>query len=234
MMPWIKFKGTRSDQIGLQTVRVPDRVSGAPRIDTVQVPGRSGDLHINNGGKNQITLSAIFCPMGTVSTETIKNWLKGSGDLIIFDDPNYCYKATIVDEIQYIRYRPSGLNYDTINAFWSCNPYKFQAVPDVVTITQNATIAGKGDVDAHPKIIVYGSGDVTITINNVTISLYGVESNVTIDADANIAYIGDASSYTAISLDDDAWPVLMHSGQNSVSFTGAITKMDIYPNWRWE
>ena len=59
--------------------------------------------------------------------------------------------------------------------------------------------------------------------------LESVSGSVTLDTPLMEAYSGTTSMNSAMSGD---FPVLL-SGQNAVSWTGAVNKIEIQPNWRF-
>jgi phage-related protein len=76
---------------------------------------------------------------------------------------------------------------------------------------------------------VEGSGDIDLTIGEVTLGITELISSITIDVPQRLAY-NDGINLTG-SLAGDEWPTLP-VGTTAISWTGNITRITITPNWR--
>ena len=77
-------------------------------------------------------------------------------------------------------------------------------------------------------ITVYGNGEVTLMVGMTIVEL-DVSGSITLDTPLMEAYSGSTSMNSAMSGD---FPVLL-PGQNAISWTGNVTKVEILPNWRF-
>lgn len=71
--------------------------------------------------------------------------------------------------------------------------YSVNAAGDALELTAPTTIRNSGTVYSEPIITVFGSGDVTLTINGADFPLYGVEESITIDSEMMEVFKGDTN-----------------------------------------
>ena len=90
-------------------------------------------------------------------------------------------------------------------------------------------IDNPGTVAAEPVITVYGSGEITLMVDQTIVELDGVDGSITIDSTLQEAYTGTTLHNESMSGD---FP-LLKPGANGVSWTGNVTKIVIKPNWRY-
>ena len=99
-----------------------------------------------------------------------------------------------------------------------------------MTLTAStSTVTNPGSVYSEPVITVYGSGDITLMVGTDIVELEGISGSITLDSQIHEAYSGTASMNSAMS---GEFPVLK-PGQNAISWTGDVTKVEISPNWRY-
>mgnify|MGYP003222896006 CR=1 FL=1 len=75
----------------------------------------------------------------------------------------------------------------------------------------------------------FGSGSITLMVGMTIVELEGITGSITLDSRLQEAYSGVTSLNSAMSGD---FPKLL-PGNNAVSWTGNVTKVDIQPNWRY-
>ena len=99
-----------------------------------------------------------------------------------------------------------------------------------ITLTQSGSfISNPGSVHAEPVVTVYGTGAIILMVGMTITELESVSGSVTLDTPLMEAYSQATSMNSAMSGD---FPVLL-PGQNAVSWTGAVNKIEIQPNWRF-
>ena len=99
--------------------------------------------------------------------------------------------------------------------------------------TKNTEIYNKGTEKSEPIITVYGSGDITLGINDIEYILEGVEDYITIDS-SNMEVYKDSMELNS---QNDKYKSrdfpIFNIGFNSISFSGNVSKIEIEPEWRW-
>ena len=108
--------------------------------------------------------------------------------------------------------------------------YSVNAAGDALELTAPTTIRNSGTVYSEPIITVFGSGDVTLTINGADFPLYGVEESITIDSEMMEVFKGDTNQNGKYG---GAKFPRFEVGKNEISWTGNVSKIKIQPRWRW-
>ena len=111
-----------------------------------------------------------------------------------------------------------------------CKPFWYQENVESVTLTAStSTVTNPGSVYSEPVITVYGTGDITLMVGTDIVELEGVSGSITLDSELREAYSGTTGLNSAMS---GEFPVLK-PGQNAISWSGDVTKVEISPNWRY-
>lgn len=232
MEPFFIFKGKNSKDYGILISAMPDIVKPQRREQEVTIPGRNGVLTIDENTYEPYTLSIECGKRGTARLSEIAAWLDGSGDLIVSTEPDKLYKARIsnaiaISDVIYL-YNAFLVQFKVFPFKYSVNAVISHA--DDVILTAPTTLKNKGTVYSQPTITVYGTGNITLTINGTGYGLTGVDGYITIDSEMMEVYKGTANANNKYSAMD--FP-RFEVGQNTISWTGNVTKVEIIPKWRW-
>lgn len=200
------------------------------RIQYETIPGRSGTLSIDDGSYNDVTIT-IEC--GFESNEymdkvnEIKAWLMGPEDkLILNDEEDKYYFAQVVNKFDIAQ---SIKTFGEFPLVFNCKPFKQRISDDTITLTSPGIVYNIGTVASRPVIKIYGSGNITLTINSQTIAITEINEYVTIDSVLQDCYKDSALWNSHMT---GEFPTLT-VGDNSISWTGTISKVEIIPNWGW-
>ena len=230
--PYFIFKGINSLDMGIVTTSLPDVVRAERRVEKVTIPGRNGDLTIDEGGYSNYTLTLEAAIIKRANIDKICAWLDGEGEAIFSTEPDKIYKVRIANQIsigkmlQY--FQKFQVNFDTFPFKYSVN-----ANDDVIdSLENNTTIFNKGTVYSEPKITITGSGNVVLTINEREYTINNLSGSITLDSEImEIINLGGAS-YIPPSMDNYLFPRL-EVGLNEISYSGNVSKISINPRWRW-
>lgn len=211
---------------------MPDIVKPKRREDEITIPGRNGILTIDEGCYEGYTLSVGCGKRGTEKLNEIVTWLDGSGGLILSTEPDKMYLARIsnaisISDVVYL-YNSFLVQFKVFPFKYSVNAVRSHA--DNLSLTAPTFIKNKGTVYAQPTITVYGTGNITLTINGVDYGLVGVDGSITIDSEMMEVYKGATNANNKFSAMD--FPKF-EVGSNTISWTGNVTKVEIEPKWRW-
>jgi predicted phage tail component-like protein len=203
------------------------------RINQIVVPGRNGSLTEDEGTYEDMEIPVNFAFVNKENvyeqSRTIVNWLNGTisdNHLIFSDDPDYYYKVKFVRTSDIERFM---IIVGKFTATFVCEPFKYSVYDDSTVITTPCTLYNTGTVFSEPVIKVYGSGNIALTINGRSFSVSGINQYVTIDSVFQDSY-KDTILYNNNMTGE--FPIF-DIGDNSISWTGNITKIEITPNWRW-
>lgn len=231
MNPYFVWKGIDSRHMRLWVAQYPALTRGAERVNQVTIPGRSGVLTLLEG-------AAVYDPIQLVirvqaparsNFDVLSDWLSGSGELILGLQSDRLYTGRIINEVAF-----NKVSNDIKEASVSflCDPFKQQYPKEAaIELTSAGTIYNPGNVDALPIIKVSGSGDVALTVNSSTITLTGMTAAIVLNSSARIA-TNNAGTANRLSKTSGDFPVFV-PGNNTISWTGTVTKLTINPEWRW-
>ena len=105
-----------------------------------------------------------------------------------------------------------------------------------VTMSSNdfssITLTNRGNVVSRPTVTVYGSGNVELAINSVTVLSFSIDDEyITIDADEMNAYHGDALMNRRVT--GDYADLTLKAGENVISWRGDVTGIKVEDFSRW-
>ena len=227
--PYFIYNGIDSRMMGVIVTAMPPTVRAAQRVESVKVPGRSGSLHETDGSYDNYTKTMECAIKNRQKIDDIAAWLTGSGEIIFSSEPDKVYRVTISNTIsiaQMMRtFQKFQVSFDTYPFKYSVNRFD-----EALELEKPAVILGKGTVYSQPVITVYGSGAVTLTINGKAYPLSSVDGYVTINSEIEECYKSGLNMNNIFSADE--FPRL-EPGDNTISWTGNVEKIEIQPNWRW-
>lgn len=210
------------------------RPSTNATYETENIPGRKGTLNtFQYWNDNEISIQFGFKHTGeniTVRKTKILDWLFSdiNKELYISDDISVFY---IVNKVSVSGFDGNNLKSFSVN--FSLDPFIFLSEGnDLLEITQATSICNtRSNLESEPYLKVYGSGDITIKINNFNLILKGVENFIEIDSKAmncyktvnNIKKNANSKMYSQ-------FPILP-IGESNISWTGNVSKIEIKPRW---
>ena len=105
-----------------------------------------------------------------------------------------------------------------------------------VTMASNSfseiSLTNRGNVVSRPTVTVYGSGNVELAINAVTVLSFSIDDGyITIDAEEMNAYHGDALMNRHVT--GDYADLRLNVGENVISWRGDVTGIRVEDFSRW-
>ena len=228
-MGWFRFKETDSREYGILISSVPERVRPERRVKEIEIPGRSGNLTQDEETYDAYVISMECSTRGSDRMDEIITWLNGAGDLTLSTEPDKVYQASIYNKISI---SDQIYLYNSFLLQFKVQPFKYNINPfaDELTLTAQTIIRNGGTVYSEPIITVYGSGDITLSINGTDFPLYGVNESITIDSEMMEVFKGTANQNSKYG--GETFPRL-EVGENAISWTGNVSRVEIQPKWRW-
>lgn len=229
MNDWFEWNGVRCTEHGIHVSEQPPVTLPSERATFTNVPGRSGSLTTLEGNEvyDDLLLTATCFISDPSRIPDIAAWLRGSGTVTFANRQGGFYHARIVNQISFEKIL-RGNPHRSFAVNFRCQPFWYMTDVQTITLTTSGTfITNPGSVSSDPVITVYGNGEVTLMVGMTIVEL-DVSGSITLDTPLMEAYSGIASMNSAMSGD---FPVLL-PGQNAISWTGNVTKVEIQPNWR--
>ena len=183
-MGYLIFRSVSTQSLnGVYVSKMPNHKKAAMRNTEYYVKGRDGALHVDEGLSNfDITATLVLVNGSAGARQQVNAWADGTGKLITSDNLGFAYRASVKEEIVWQRVPGNIVNgqltfYDTAQITWTCEPYMYEAIDTVITLTEGAFVVNPGSAPALPFIQVNGSGDVSFMVNSNTNLVEGLDSN---------------------------------------------------------
>lgn len=231
-MAEIIWKNKSSKEIeGLIITETPPITKPKMKVNKIEIDGRDGDI-IEKVGYESYTKNIGIGLTRNFDIDEVIKYFTGEGELIISDEPNKVYVASIYDDVDYEKL----LTMKKATIKFHVQPFKYlkgeSKVSLNVTTQKSVSVTNKGLEVSKPILVLEGSGVVEIAVNGTNIFKYTFPSNetkVTIDSLEEEAYLdGIYKNRNMLG----QFPKL-EVGNNTISWTGTLTKIEIDPKSRW-
>jgi phage-related protein len=197
-------------------------------VDFIEVPGRNGDLIVDNG--NYTNTKAYFDIIITrdveKNTDRLKYLLysqKGYQRLYDSDLKGFYRMASFSSGFE-IMSNDGGV----VRVEFDCKPFRYDILGEKdVVFTSEGSLYNKYFEPSRPIITVYGSGQGNVYIGNQTITISDIDEYVTIDAEMQDAFKGTENKNNTINTAD----IILTPENNVISFSGGVTRVEIKPRW---
>lgn len=226
--PDIYFNLKQSKDINLKVLKAPPIVTSNEKIEYESIEGRRGQYMIKTGTYDNkivpIQFTLVDFDNFYKNIEEITEWLDNIQDnRLIIGDRNKCYRVNACDfgDIQ-----TELENVGDFIVTFNCEPFLYyneESKKDITTVNE---LFNLGNLESEPKVEIWGTGNIQITINDDTFQVNNVDGYVSIDTkkmsclningtDKEMDMIGE-------------WPMLI-KGKNIISKLGSISKLVIEP-----
>lgn len=221
-----KYNNLRPSNFNAWCATIPV-INPAARNRTRQnVPKLDGELLLDDESFNDayidITVHAKRDDL-TAKMRQIRQWLSGTGKLVISDAEDAYYE---VKEITFTSYLKKNEKYGRISVRFEVYPYEFLNTGDT-DITSYSTITNLAD-SSKPLYKITGSGSGTLTVNGRSGMTFTVNGTLYIDTRRKIAYDGNGNGADG-NINGDYENLYLKTGSNTISCTaGTLT---LKPKW---
>ena len=204
----------------------------APQYDQqlVSVPGRNGDVIIDNGRYQNLDVSyTCYCRKLSANVQAIKQWLCRPGYFRLYDtyEPLYFRYAAFASKLKVDELIGNTGKADLV---FNCKPFRYSfAGQSKRTLTVSGTITNPEAFSSLPYLKITGSGAVTLYINSKAYTFTSVPTWLEVDSELMSCYKGSTLYNDRIGFSE--FPTLS-PGDNNISWTGSVSKVEIVPNWR--
>lgn len=236
MLQNIKFKDKYLSEFGCVILEPPTRSFPVREVEEVEVPGRSGNLIIDKKRFKNISVTYKISTVPTLMEysfdETItrlKKWLLSSVEYGKLEDTEllngfymaYCSEisnpVTDFDDVA------------EFNITFNCKPlFYINYGQKVITHTETYfNLFNPGTYTALPKIRLYGSGPITVAVNNTSFQIFNVDEYVDIDSESRLCCkdtINKIADFCGV------FPCF-DIGNNNINIVGDCSKIEIFPRW---
>lgn len=231
----IIYNGRSSKEIGLEVETFPEYQTPKRSYELIHIPGRNGDLLIDNGcWENSVRSYSVSIGSYDRSYYEMMNkvseWLHSTISYARLEDsyePEYYRLAVYLGEFSITNIFDQG-GKATIE--FNCKPQRFLKIGDrSIDITSRTSINNPTDFESLPIIHVYGTGSGTLVVGDCSVSISEIGSQIIIDSEIQDAYLNTVNKNSMVKL-PNGFPKL-GVGETSIGFSGGITKVEVIPKW---
>lgn len=227
-LPKIKFGNIDFSGDGAYIWGAGEYSAPSRSVDMISVPGRNGDLLVDNGNYNNTTASfgIIITKDIQHNTDKLKYLLYSQkGYQRLYDsDLNGFYRMAAFNN----GFDLTEIDAGVIHIEFDCKPFKYDILGEkAVVFNGEGSLYNKYFEPSRPIITAFGSGQGNVYIGNQTISISDIDEYVTIDAEMQDAFKGAENKNNTINTAD----IVLVPGNNGISFSGGVTGVEIKPRW---
>lgn len=239
----MKYYGVRTNYIilngkssatipGLLISTLPSITKPKIRTEVEEIDGRDGDI-ITTLGYSAYDKEFSIGLHGQYDVDKVIKYFDSEGTVTFSNERDKYYKYQITEQIDFERL----LRFKTAEVKMHVQPFKYSLEDNKRTFNisgeSSITIRNAGNIYSKPKITIYGSGMVYLTLNGVNALALNIDNNeyITIDTAEMEAYKGNTLLNRYVSGDYN--DLYFQIGKNILSWTGSITKIVIEDYSRW-
>lgn len=230
----IIWAGKSSQDFGIVVENPPAIKRPARKFTKYTVPGRNGDIVEQQDAWDNYTQTYTIWAGGNdygsapITYSAISSWLlspKGYQRLEDNFEPDIFREAYFVGPMEADNLLTKV---GRCELSFVCKPQRFLKIGEKTTsYTQTSDLYNPTQFDAKPLIKVTGSGDGTVTLNGVTMTITGMTDYLYIDCEAMNVYRLESENKN--SLVSGSFPTIA-PGKNTLTFTG-VTRVEITPRY---
>lgn len=211
----------------LHNLYVTGHVYGAPQRDQefISVPGRNGDLVIDNGRYHNIEVRYECGLLDIHKIDAVKAWLFNSigyRELSDTYDPDHFRIANFQGPIDPNTWRNKTGQFDVI---FNCKPFRYRKDGIVPVIMPAPGSIYNAYHPCEPKLTIYGTAG-AVKIGDQVITLSDIDGYVTIDG--GNAFKDTVNKNGTVSMPDQ---IFLNNGENAIAISSGITRVEIVPRW---
>lgn len=232
----IIFNGRSSRDIGLEVETFPEYQSPKRTYEKIHIPGRNGDLLIDNGCWENATRTYLVSA-GSLEEDyftmmnRILEWLRSTTTYARLEDsyePEHYRMAVFLEEFTITNLYNQG---GQATIAFDCKPQRFLKLGDdpIVVTKVKPTIHNPTGFLSLPLIEIHGSGTGVIDIGSYHVDITDIGEGVILDCDLQDAYYGMTNKNPVIKI-PNGFPKL-EVGDTTIGFSGGITKVEVIPRW---
>lgn len=218
----------------------PPKIQIAERaVETVNIPGRSGDLILDMGRYKNVKIT-YKCAL-IVENANLRDAAVGALELLA---PSAMYKRlenTYQPNVYRMARISSGITVDSIveqagyfSVEFDCKPQRFLKSGEHATrLSASSKLYNRQGFPALPRITVYGTGAGELTVGGVTVRIKAMEGHLILDSETQNAFrVADSGAIENQNANIYApeFPVLADE-ITTISWSGDITNVEIIPRW---
>ena len=233
MRDYIILNGTSSQTIpGLLIQNLPPISKPRQRVEIEEIDGRDGDIvtYLGYGAYDKEFKIGLF---GSYDVDEIISYFNSEGTVIFSNEEDKYYNYQIIEQIDFDKL----LRYKEATVKMHVQPFKYSAEDNqkVFSIdgTTSISIRNSGNIYSRPVLTITGSGSIDLYLNGNQLFVInmGDYTSITIDTNLMNAYNGNTLLNRNVTGSYDNFK--LNVGNNTISWSGSITQIEIENYSRW-
>lgn len=234
-MNYVILNGVSSRTIaGLLIQELPPISLPRMRVEVAEIDGRDGDT-ITELGYSAYDKELTIGLYGAFDINAVIAFFASRGTVTFSNEPDKAYRYQVLEQIDFERL----VRFRTATVTMHVQPFKYKAdeVPVEVQFDGDTSVevTNSGNTTAKPRITIWGSGDVLMSVNGIqTFSITMDDIGyITIDAEQMEAVKDNSLMNRRVTGDYSNF--VLQAGENTISFTGtgSVTEVQITNYSRW-
>lgn len=231
MRNYITLNGVSSDTInGLLIQTLAPITKPEVRTEIDEIDGRDGDVITRLGYKSYDKKIEIGLHGSYIVDDIIEYFVTNDSGAVTFsNEPKYYYNYDILDNIDFTRL----IRYKTAELTLHVQPFKYLVGEEKHVLTASGTVKNSGNTMARPVIHLTGNGTVGVSLNSNEIFKVDLsnDTEITIDTFKLDAYNGSELKNRLVT--GDISKFVLKQGENTIDFTGTVTRCEFSNYNRW-
>ena len=232
MKSYIFYNNKNSNDLDLIIEKTPEIPSSNIIYKTIEIDG--GETLTKVEGFSDINFKIDFVYFADredylMKKAIIDNWLLNSiGEYLTYSlDEFASYK---VKQINIGNTTTTSRTMRHFSVTFTCAGLKYMTngLTPIEVLSSGIVFNNFGSYKAKPLFKIYGTGNVNVNINNNSFTVKNINNYVIIDSEIKECYKENINKGKDMAGD---YPVF-YIGENMISWTGSVSKIEITPRWR--
>ena len=229
MRNYIILNGNISSNIqGLLIQSLPPISKPKIRTQVEEIDGRDGDI-VTKVGYSAYDKSISIGLYGNYDVDEVINYFDSEGIIVFSNEPDKYYKYQILEQIDFERL----IRFKTATVTLHIQPFKY-SLSDTkrtfnITNETSIQVRNNGNIYSKPVITLYGSGTINLSLNNEQLFVIDLseDSQITLDIENMNAFNQTTGVLKNRLVTGNYDNFKLNVGNNIISWTGTITKIEI-------
>ena len=229
MRNYIILNGNISSNIqGLLIQSLPPISKPKIRTQVEEIDGRDGDI-VTKLGYSAYDKTISIGLYGNYDVDEVINYFDSEGIIVFSNEPDKYYKYQILEQIDFERL----IRYKTATVTLHIQPFKY-SLSDTkrtfnITNETSIQVRNNGNIYSKPVITLYGSGTINLSLNNEQLFVIDLsnDSQITLDIENMNAFNQETGVLKNRLVTGNYDNFKLNVGNNIISWTGTITKIEI-------
>lgn len=212
-----KWNNTTFNSKGIIIEKVPVIPRAEHSYTIYEIPGRNGDLTIDDKTYKSIPFSMECHFKEGANVNEIRAFLDGYGTLQVDNEKAYIGRITNqIDFEKVVRFQKFIIQF-------MLQPVAKALTSTTVTRTTTGSFTSDTYTNSYPTITITCSGDTTITLNGISFTIHSADGTYILDCEAKVITKSGANASGVMSGD---FP-FVKNGTNNLTVSGTVTAMTI-------